>query len=82
MSTQRPNHASTSVLFPIALTILTVNLVSSEETAEDVRARMQAIQENEVAQLRELTAFLDLEIHFVAQYLDVLQDVRSSWVDE
>ncbi|OSX56972.1 hypothetical protein POSPLADRAFT_1186266 [Postia placenta MAD-698-R-SB12] len=53
-----------------------------EETAEDVRARMQAIQENEVAQLRELTAFLDLEIHFVAQYLDVLQDVRSSWVDE
>lgn len=64
-------------LFCIAL----LNLSCSEETAEDVRAVMHAIQENETAQMRDLTSFLDLEIHFVQQYLDVLVDVRSDWPD-
>ncbi|PFH50183.1 hypothetical protein AMATHDRAFT_61501 [Amanita thiersii Skay4041] len=50
-----------------------------EETMEDIRAHMHAIQENEIAQHRELTAFLDLEINFVQQYLDVLKDVKSDW---
>ena len=45
-------------------------LLCSEETLEDVRTRMYAIQENEVIQLRELTNFLDLEISFVHSYLD------------
>lgn len=54
----------------------------SEETSEDVRARMHAIQENEMVQLRELTAFLDLEMNFVEQYLEVLRDVKAGWIDE
>ena len=57
-------------------------LPCSEETLEDVRTRMYAIQENEVIQLRELTNFLDLEISFVHSYLDELQKVKSGWVDE
>ncbi|EMD32803.1 hypothetical protein CERSUDRAFT_143382 [Gelatoporia subvermispora B] len=53
-----------------------------EETAEDVRARMYAIQENEVAQLHELTQLLDNEMRFVTQYLDVLQETKAHWIDE
>ncbi|KAG2133790.1 uncharacterized protein EDB93DRAFT_1173466 [Suillus bovinus] len=53
-----------------------------EETAEDVRSRMQAIQENEIQQLRELTSFLDLELNFAKQYYEVLQDVKANWCDE
>ncbi|KAI0632703.1 hypothetical protein C8Q77DRAFT_839588 [Trametes polyzona] len=53
-----------------------------EETLEDVRARMWAIQENEVIQLRELTNFLDLEISFVRTYLEELQKVKEGWIDE
>ncbi|KAI0364040.1 BAR-domain-containing protein [Pilatotrama ljubarskyi] len=53
-----------------------------EEALEDVRARMWAIQENEVVQLRDLTSFLDLEISFVRSYLDELQKVRDHWIDE
>ena len=43
---------------------------------------MYAIQENELEQLRDLTSFLDNEVHFVEQYLEVLRDVKSNWVDE
>ncbi|GJE93015.1 hypothetical protein PsYK624_091740 [Phanerochaete sordida] len=53
-----------------------------EECAEDVRVRMYAIQENEIDQLRDLTSFLDTEVHFVEQYLDVLNQVKASWVDD
>lgn len=53
-----------------------------EETAEDVRSRMQAIQENEIQQLRELTSVLDLELNFAKQYYEVLQDVKANWCDE
>ncbi|KAH7906936.1 BAR-domain-containing protein [Hygrophoropsis aurantiaca] len=53
-----------------------------EETSEDVRARMQSIQENEIQQLRELTTFLDLELNFVRQYHEVLKDVKSNWCTE
>ena len=54
----------------------------SEEMTEDVRARMIVIQENEIEQLRDLTAFLDTEIQFVEQYLEVLQEAKSEWIDE
>ena len=54
----------------------------SEETLEDVRARMHAIQENEIDQLRELSKFLEMEIRFSEQYLDVLRDVKEDWIDE
>ncbi|KAF5375449.1 hypothetical protein D9615_007955 [Tricholomella constricta] len=53
-----------------------------EETSEEVQAHMHAIQEKEIDQLRELTAFLDLEINFVEQHLNVLKDVRENWYDE
>lgn len=40
---------------------------------------MYSIQENEIDQTRELTAFLDLELNFVEQYLSVLKDLKSGW---
>ncbi|EIW74787.1 BAR-domain-containing protein [Coniophora puteana RWD-64-598 SS2] len=53
-----------------------------EETSEDVRARMQAIQENEVQQLRELTNFLDIQLNFARQYREIMQEVKEGWCDE
>ncbi|KAF8908799.1 hypothetical protein CPB85DRAFT_767226 [Mucidula mucida] len=50
-----------------------------EEASEDVRAYMHAIQENEIDQLRELTNFLDIEVNFVKQYLEVLQETQAEW---
>ena len=43
---------------------------------------MYAIQENEVEQLRSLTDFLEDEMHFVEQYLEVLKEAKTSWIDE
>jgi hypothetical protein len=43
---------------------------------------MQAIQENEIQQLRALTSFFDLELNFAKQYYEVLQDVKANWCDE
>ena len=56
--------------------------MNSEETLEDVRARMYAIQENEVVQLRDLTNLLQLEITYIKSYLDELEKVKDGWVDE
>ncbi|KAA1466813.1 BAR-domain-containing protein [Dentipellis sp. KUC8613] len=53
-----------------------------EETAEDVRARIYAIQDNEKAQLRELGHFLDIECKYAEQYLDVLRDVKDNWHED
>ncbi|TCD66638.1 hypothetical protein EIP91_001105 [Steccherinum ochraceum] len=53
-----------------------------EEAESDVYDRMTMIQENEVIQLKDLSALLDLEIAFVQQHLDVLKDVRENWIDE
>ncbi|KAF8622263.1 hypothetical protein AX15_007140 [Amanita polypyramis BW_CC] len=50
-----------------------------EEALEDVRAHMHAIQENEIAQHRELTGFLDMTINYVQQYLEVLMEVKADW---
>ncbi|KAK0197359.1 BAR-domain-containing protein [Armillaria mellea] len=50
-----------------------------DEAAEDVRAYMHAIQENEIDQLRELTGFLESEVNFVKQYLEVLQETQAEW---
>ena len=43
---------------------------------------MYAIQENELDQLRDLTSFLDTELHFIEQYLQVLREAKANWVDE
>ncbi|THU93410.1 BAR-domain-containing protein [Dendrothele bispora CBS 962.96] len=50
-----------------------------EETTEDLRAHIHSIQETEIDQLRELTAFLDLEMNFVERYLEVLRETKSEW---
>jgi hypothetical protein len=47
--------------------------------AEDLRAHMHAIQENEHNQLEELTSFLTLETNFVQSYLAVLDEVKEDW---
>jgi len=43
---------------------------------------MHAIQENEIDQLRELSKFLEMEIRFAEQHLDVLRSVKDDWIDE
>ncbi|KAG6335101.1 hypothetical protein ID866_3990 [Astraeus odoratus] len=53
-----------------------------EETSEDIRSRMHNIQENETLQLRELSTFLDIELNFAKQYVEVLEDVRANWCDD
>lgn len=50
-----------------------------DEMAEDLRAHMHAIQENEHNQLQELTSLLALETNFVQSYLDVLHEVKEDW---
>ena len=70
------------VSIPIQLSRRNSSRVHSEETSEDVRARMHAIQENEIDQLRELSKFLEMEIKFAEQYLDVLKVVKEDWIDE
>lgn len=62
--------------------IFTADAESSEEAETDVHDRMVMIQENEVMQLKDLTALLDLEIAVSQQQLDVLKEVRQNWVDE
>ncbi|KAG6830135.1 hypothetical protein H0H92_001999 [Tricholoma furcatifolium] len=53
-----------------------------DETSEDVQARMHAIQDKEITQMRDLTSFVNLEINFVEQYLNVLKEVRADWYEE
>ncbi|KAG6868477.1 hypothetical protein C0993_002242 [Termitomyces sp. T159_Od127] len=43
---------------------------------------MHAIQNKEMDQLRELSNFLDQEIHFVENYLNVLNEVKGEWPKE
>lgn len=40
---------------------------------------MHAIQDTEIAQHRELSMLLDLEINYVEQYLEVLKDIKNDW---
>lgn len=54
---------------------------NSEESSDDVRAQMHAIQEYEVVQFRELTSLLELEMKFVRQHLNVLEEVKAEWND-
>ena len=56
--------------------------VFSEETSEDVRARMHAIQDNEIHQLKDLSAFLDAELNFAEQYAEVLREIKADWSDQ
>jgi predicted nucleic acid-binding Zn-ribbon protein len=53
-----------------------------EETLEDVNARMNAIRDKERMNVVRLTEFLKLEMNFVNQYLEVLNQAKSEWNDE
>jgi hypothetical protein len=79
MNCRRPDYVSAYV--PSSCRFSLIKAPFSEETSEDVRARARAIQENEIQQLRDLTSFLDVEMNFAQQYLEVLQDVKSNWCD-
>jgi hypothetical protein len=57
-------------------------IFSSEETLEDLRAYMHAIQENEFHQLQELTALIDVELNFAQSYLNVLKEVKADFHDK
>ena len=65
---------------PFIVTCLTDNI--SEETVEDLRAHIHAIQENEHSQLHELTTLVDVEFNYVQNYLDILKDVKAGWQDQ
>ena len=43
---------------------------------------MDAIQENEIDQLRELSKFLEMETRFAEQYLDVLSGIKEDRIDK
>lgn len=43
---------------------------------------MHAIQENELNQLLELSALIDIELNFVHNYLNVLQEVKADFPDK
>jgi hypothetical protein len=40
---------------------------------------MDAIQHNEIDQIRELGLFLDNELNYAEQYAQILRDVKDSW---
>ena len=83
MSCRRPGYASPCFLYyPSSLPSIITKKILSEETSEDIHALAHAIQHNEIQQLRDLRSFLDVEMNFVQQYLEVLQDVKSNWGEE
>lgn len=43
---------------------------------------MYAIQQNEIEQLRDLGAWLELELNFFSQAHEILQEVKEGWTDE
>jgi hypothetical protein len=51
----------------------------SDEAAADVQARIEAIQQNEIDQIRELGTLLDHELNYAEQYAQILRDVKDSW---
>ena len=53
-----------------------------EEVSEDVQARMLSIQENEVQQWHDLTAFLDTQVKYASEALAIMQELKSSWISE
>ena len=51
----------------------------SDEAEADVQARIEAIQQNEIDQIRELGSFLDNELNYAEQYAQILRDVKDNW---
>ncbi|KAH7096170.1 BAR-domain-containing protein [Auriculariales sp. MPI-PUGE-AT-0066] len=53
-----------------------------DEVSEEVQSRMIAIQENEVQQWQDLTAFLDMQLKFANDYVTIMQDLKTQWIAE
>lgn len=53
-----------------------------DEISDDVQARMFYIQDNEIQQLRDLTAFLDMMLDFTTKCATALQEVKDGWIDD
>jgi len=51
----------------------------SDEAEADVHSRIEAIQQNEVDQIRMLSSFLDNELSYAEQYTQILRDVKDNW---
>ncbi|KAI0298970.1 hypothetical protein B0F90DRAFT_1818303 [Multifurca ochricompacta] len=50
-----------------------------DEAEADVQARIDAIQKNEIDQIRELGSLLDSELNYAEQYAQILRDVKDNW---
>ncbi|KAH9039126.1 hypothetical protein EDB85DRAFT_1930788 [Lactarius pseudohatsudake] len=50
-----------------------------DEAEADVQARIEAIQQNEIDQIRELGSLLDSELNYAEQYAQILRDVKNNW---
>lgn len=51
----------------------------SDEAEADVHSRIEAIQQNEIDQIRALGSFLDNELSYAEQYTQILRDVKDNW---
>jgi SWI/SNF-related matrix-associated actin-dependent regulator of chromatin subfamily D len=51
----------------------------SDEAEADVQLRIEAIQQNEIDQIRELGLLLDNELSYAEQYAQILRDVKDNW---
>jgi SWI/SNF-related matrix-associated actin-dependent regulator of chromatin subfamily D len=51
----------------------------SDEAEADVHSRIEAIQQNEIDQIRTLGSFLDNELSYAEQYTQILRDVKDNW---
>ncbi|KAI0297976.1 hypothetical protein BC826DRAFT_139422 [Russula brevipes] len=50
-----------------------------DEAEADVQLRIEAIQQNEIDQIRELGLLLDNELSYAEQYAQILRDVKDNW---
>lgn len=50
-----------------------------DEAEADVHSRIEAIQQNEIDQIRVLGSFLDYELSYAEQYTHILRDVKDNW---
>jgi len=54
----------------------------SDEAEADVQSRIDAIQKNEIDQIRDLGLLLDNELNYAEQYAQILRDVKDSWPEK
>ncbi|KAI9509903.1 hypothetical protein F5148DRAFT_1282466 [Russula earlei] len=50
-----------------------------DEAELEVQSRIEAIQQNEIDQIRELGSLLHSELNYAEQYTQILRDVKDNW---